>query len=92
MADDLVIFTRGDFLFWKAVQILNKNCSELSLSINHDKSGVMVVRRDERQRYITRIKNACGFPVVKSYKYLGIHLDAKGMHDVGKDEKKKIFD
>ena len=47
------------------------------MALNKAKSGIMVIRVDNRTRPIKQ-KEICGIPVVTSYKYLGVQVSDNG--------------
>ena len=57
--------------------MLEKNCKELGLRINKAKSGIMILRESQRQKF-SGWNNYMGYPIVKTYKYLGIRMQDDG--------------
>lgn len=73
-ADDIVLTTTGTLQTSQAISVIERWCLNAGISINKNKSAVMVVRQDRRtpDYHHSHVK---GIPVVTHYKYLGVHID-----------------
>ena len=77
LADDLVSECKGELMLSLTINMLEKNCKELGLRINKAKSGIMILRESQRQKF-SGWNNYMGYPIVKTYKYLGIRMQDDG--------------
>ena len=48
LADDLISYVKGEAELRKCIDILERNCVDLGLSINKQKSGIMILRESQR--------------------------------------------
>jgi hypothetical protein len=63
--------------------------SELNgIKVNKSKSAIIRVRRDKRTRP-PQSNSYCGYPVVNSYKYLGLQIDSDLTLTTEKQDMKK---
>ena len=73
-ADDLVIVAKGQIPLQAAIDKIQAWSSANGIGINKAKSGVMQIRQDARTPGPI-IREIRGFPVVETYKYLGVLFD-----------------
>ena len=73
-ADDLVIVAKGQIPLQAAMDKIQAWSSANGIGINKAKSGVMQIRQDARTPGPI-IREIRGFPVVETYKYLGVLFD-----------------
>ena len=73
-ADDLVIVAKGPIKLTLAIDKIEAWSAANGIAVNRAKSGVMQVRMDRRTPapWEAQIR---GFPVVKTYRYLGVLFD-----------------
>ena len=74
LADDLVCICKGDFQLFQTVNTLNRICRDLKLTINTKKSAILILKHRNSKRPKDP-KSILGFPVLRSYKYLGVKID-----------------
>ena len=74
LADDLICICKGDMELYRTVKTLNKFCKDLDLGINQSKSAILIVKHRNTKKE-TNPKSILGFPVLRSYKYLGVRID-----------------
>lgn len=77
-ADDLCFNIKKRENIQVVKEILEEWCEESGMEVNLSKSGIMELMRNRRES--SRILNGeeeVGFPIVRSYKYLGVHLDER---------------
>lgn len=76
-ADDLVLIASSEWKLQKLSDILCSYCRKWRLSVNIDKTKVLVFKRNFQTRSIAANIKFGGSPVeqVKSYRYLGVRLD-----------------
>ena len=72
-ADDLAIVCYDLKKLKQAITIITQWCERTKMALNKAKSGIMVVRVDNRTRPIKQ-KEISGIPIVTSYKYLGVQI------------------
>ena len=87
LADDLVSQCDGELQLNWTINLLEKKCKELGLTINKKKSGIMILRESQRQKF-KDWKSCKGYPVVKMYKYLGIRMKDDGKLDMDIEHRK----
>lgn len=75
LADDLVVHAKSEKQLRKIAETLMSETAKLSLEVSKEKSAVMEIQRGYR-RLLNR-PQAYGFPVVQSYKYLGVVITGK---------------
>jgi hypothetical protein len=86
-----VSVAKGERSLYKTIEILERNCKALGLSINKAKSGIMIVKRSQRERH-TDWNNRMGYPIVSNYKYLGVMMldDGTLRQDLEKRKKTQL--
>lgn len=90
-ADDIVIVAHGEFKLAGVLTVVKDWCRRWRLEINKEKSGVMCIRKDRRTPDWCSQGTYRGYPVVASYKYLGITIeDTLTMDAMSKDMDKQI--
>ena len=73
LADDIVCYCKGTLALTRTLATLHRVCRELGLSINKSKSAILQLRKGKSAT--TKCKFIEGYPVKRSYKYLGVLLD-----------------
>ena len=79
-ADDLLLLSTSENELQRNITIINEFCNKWGLSVNADKSKVMVFSKSGRMskdHYIFTIGHAV-FENVNQYKYLGVNISANG--------------
>ena len=79
-ADDLLLLSTSENELQRNITIINEFCNKWGLSVNADKSKVMVFSKSGRMskdQYIFTIGHAV-LENVNQYKYLGVHISANG--------------
>jgi hypothetical protein len=72
-ADDLVSICKDLINLKNCVNILDKWSKENGIGINYKKSGIMLLKGDNKGA----MKELLGYPLVKKYKYLGVLINNK---------------
>ena len=75
-ADDICIVSYSIHQLKTIITTIEEWTTENGLLLNKNKSGILQVT-ENRQRITLNQKEINGIPVVKSYKYLGIHINSK---------------
>ena len=73
-ADDIVVYIEGKDALEKVIRIVNDWSSEFEIEVNCNKSAILQLRADKRTR-APKENSLFGYPVLQSYKYLGIMID-----------------
>ena len=79
-ADDLLLLSTSENELQRNITIINEFCNKWGLSVNADKSKVMVFSKSGRMskdQYIFTIGHAA-LENVNQYKYLGVNISANG--------------
>ena len=76
-ADDVVFLARSKEELEEAFTLTRTWCQKTGISLNKDKSAVMNLRVDHRQRQIPQ-SDFDGIPLTTSYRYLGITVSDTG--------------
>ena len=73
-ADDLCIFAQNYATLERAIKMLENWCNHRKIKINYEKSGILQIRYD-RRTHAPMNSHLMKFPIVTSFKYLGILID-----------------
>jgi len=87
LADDLVSVCYGEYELFKLLKTLERCCKERSFIVNKKKSAILEIRIDKKQK--PRTGSLEGYPLVQSYKYLGVQIDDCLKFDVDIKERQK---
>jgi hypothetical protein len=74
--DDIVLMVRCPFDLNKQLRILKDFCSSIGMSINIDKTKVMIIK-SKKITYTNFVYDNNNLEEVNSYKYLGVNLHHK---------------
>ena len=76
-ADDIAIILEGEDKLDQTLTILEGYCKANELSINKEKSGIMIPRVDERTKIPSKFSHMIykNYPIVTQYTYLGVIID-----------------
>lgn len=63
----------------ESLKVLEKYANDNKLTINKNKSAIMIVRKDHRTPIPIEFRSGSyiGYPIVNKYKYLGVEFDDK---------------
>lgn len=76
-ADDLVLLAKYPTTLQRMINRLEEYCLDWGLTVNLNKSKIMIVRKESRGRYMANEKWTYGrqpIEIVKEYSYLGVKL------------------
>ena len=88
-ADDIVILCEGELRLHKVLQIIKCWSIRNGIEINKKKSAIMTIRVDKRT-VMNKMSHINNYPLLNSYKYLGVHIDDALQFKDGKAYKNKL--
>ena len=88
-ADDIAILIKGNMKLGQAINAIKTWTKEYKIEVNKEKSGIIICRKDKRTK-LSPIKDFDGYPVVQSYKYLGVMIDDCLNFNIEKERKQEI--
>ena len=87
--DDLAILVENDRQLRRAIKVIEEWCQNNEMVINKKKSGILpLYKKYQASFHLTEFQ---GYPIVTSYKYLGVYFDnSLSMRDHLKHVQKKL--